>query len=252
MGLAKPVVDDETDRWTKAWLEERRARMTEEQRAEMKRLQGQRLSPEESRKRLSLSFPMRGVAIFEPPTVKTAPEIPTEFVLARPRQLMELPLQPSGWILRQGCGVRIAQVRVATRTSKNIGGAALTHDIRKIDLVVTQSQGTWAAPRLDLFQLSLPQALAPDCWLLNRELGQADWKGPTGSNGLRVRIDGVQVSWRTVSVEEPQAIRNGRWTSYIPDWDKKITCAVFAYQWADEFRRTMTLEQIKDVRPHVK
>jgi hypothetical protein len=99
-----------------------------------------------------------------------------------------------------------------------------------------------------LFHVGAPKVLAPECWSVSRELGIAYNVGPIAPYFSSVRIDGVQLVWRTATLAEPRVIRSGIWTGYLPDWDKKFTMVFFSYPQEGQFRRTFKLEQIKDNR----
>jgi hypothetical protein len=135
LDLAKVAPDEETARWQ------------EEKRLELRKKIPQlpvaaepRLSPEEAGKVLPMRFRLQGTGMFEPPTMKTGPEMRTDVVFARPQKLMELPLQPSAWMKIDGRSLRITQVRSVKHPAAGNGLAAAFIE-KKVDFVSTQPGG---------------------------------------------------------------------------------------------------------------
>ena len=242
LGLANVTPDGETARWQ------------EEKRLELRKkfppspdATRPPLSPEEARKILLLRFGLIGTGMFEPPAVKNNPELRMDVVVARPQKLAELQLQPTDWRKINGLNLRITQVRTVTHPAAS-NGLATAFLEKRVNFIATEPEGEWIAPHWHLFHIGAPMVLAPECWWVSRELGIAFNAGPIAPYSPSVRIDGVQVVWRTASIVEPRVIRNGVWTGYLADWDKKFTLVFFSYSVEGQFRRTVKLEQIKNNR----
>lgn len=242
LGVANVLPDGETARWQ----EEKRLERLKKNPASHEEMQPP-LSPEEARKVVALRFGLNGTGMFEPPSVENSPELRIDVVVARPQKLGELPIQPSDWLKMDGRNVRITQVRKMTHPAKTNGWATAFEETR-FNFIATDPEGEWFAPLWRLFHVGASKVLPSNCWLVSRELGIAYNGGPIAANFPSVRIDGVQVAWRTANIAEPRAIRNGVWTGYVPDWDKKFSLVFVSYSLEGQFRRTVKLEQIKQNR----
>jgi hypothetical protein len=242
LGVADVPPDAETKRWQREKLIERRKNgpLSQEQSKPP-------LAPEEARKVVALRFALGETAKFEPPTMKNSPELRMDMVMARPQKVGELPLQPSGWLTMDGCKVRITRVQKKIHPAAENGSATAFEETR-FNFVATDPEGESFAPLWRLFHIGVPKVLPANCWLISRELGIAYNSGSIGAFNPGVRIDGVQVAWRSANIAEPRVIRNGVWTGNVPDWDKKFSLVFVSYSLEGQFRRTVKLQQIKQNR----
>lgn len=242
LGVATIPPDGETARWVEEKRLERMKKHPESYHA-----MPPPLAPEEARKVVHLRFILGGTAKFEPPAVKYSPELRMDVVYARPQKLGELPIQPSDWLKIDGLNVRITQVHKKIHPAAS-NFAATAYEETNFHFVATDPDGESIAPLWRLFHLGAPKVLPTNCWLISPELGTAYNSGSIGAYNPGVRIDGVQVVWRTANIAEPRVVRNGIWTGYLPDWDKKFRMVFVSYTVEGEFRRTVKLEQIKQNR----
>lgn len=242
LGVADVPPDPETKRWQREKLLEQRKRWSASQEHDFPPL-----SPDQSRKMVALHFGLAGTAKFEPPTINSEPELRMDVVMGRPQKLGELPIEPSAWQTMGGCKVRITRVEKKLHPAAADGSATAFAETN-FNFIATDPDGEWFSPLWRLLRLGSPKVLPVNCWLVSRELGVAYNSGAIGVYNPTVRIDGVQVAWRSANVAEPRVIRNGIWTGYVPDWDKKFALVFVGYSLEGEFRRTIRLEQIKQNR----
>ncbi len=240
LGTGERAADAETQHWLDVREEERKRQFPTVSEVRPR-------SVDEQRGRAELRFFLRELATLEPPTTRTRPSLTADFALGRPRLLVELPIAASDRVDRGSYSVRVANVQTFKAPSRQ-DGTPLEFEGRHVVLVESQRSGSMLDVFWSLLRLGAADSLRTDAWLLTRDRGDLVWCGPADRPSQLAFFEGVQITWRTATMQEPRVIRNGRWTSLWPDWERHVTLAFVAYDPAGQFRRTMPLGTVRETK----
>ncbi len=219
LGLRRPPTDPETRQWVMEHRKPHEWRLQE-------------YPPGEFTQEISAKVPPSFVQRMR--TQPPAFEGRIWWELWRPEIWFEVPLEPAGWMKRNGHGIRIAEVK---REPRHL--VATVVDTQPI-LIRSLLHAISTVPHLNPFQPYGPRAFLG----IDRRRGEA-LDLPQNQGGAAT-INGVVIQWGTYTLSAPMLRRGGEFIT-TPDWDRSARIGIIGRSEGDEtiFSRTVKVERFE-------